>query len=621
MKTWLCTTLVDIYGLTQGAARLYAYLKRDKHDITLKDYNHDAYFALLSRENLECVMQKLNHDTEAQNKDMRERIGVILSKNSDGSILQLLKKAVGNKLNNEDILDTLLDIGEFVINEVDEASHVLDREFFTLQPEEFLVNYRTLLCGKAIIDAAYYPAKLDFGFGFTGTAYGMTASDIINATADHDHNFTLSYFQNIVVPEFIQEHPSVVGISITCPDELIPALTLARIIKTADPTTHICLGGASLPALSYRLVKNVNLWELFDSLVVGPGESAFGELIDHLEGGKDLSGVPNLFYKKGTTVKESEKTQEFDINDTCTPDYGDVRPGSIVSLETASACYWGKCIFCNYPGFGTSSGDSAFSRKRVRNIDLVLQDIDQLTDKYNPGFIAFTDSSMHPKRMEAIVDYNNSKEKKIKFAALIRLEKQFKSPDFCRKLADGGFISGQVGLESGSQRINNIINKGIDLNDSEEIIKNLHQAGVLIHLFCIIGTPGETREDADMTYDFIKRRHKELTLGWDIYNLLVFEHGPLHKRAQEFGMTTTPLPDEYLNFRMKYSVAEGLSQNESLGISLRFANQLEKYFNPLHNMLDIESLKLFLSLQKARGFSQEEIIDIYVRTKNATIDK
>ena len=88
------------------------------------------------------------------------------------------------------------------------------------------------------------------------------------------------------------------------------------------------------------------------------------------------------------------------------------------------------------------------------------------------------------------------------------LEMEWDSPvssAFCQKLAEGGFLGGQVGLESGSQRVNDTINKGVDLDNAQSIIENLYKAGVLIHLYTVVGIPGETTEDALMTYRFLKR--------------------------------------------------------------------------------------------------------------------
>ncbi len=49
MKTWICTTLTSFFGPAQGAARLHAFIKKQGHDVSLKDLNQDTYFNLLSR--------------------------------------------------------------------------------------------------------------------------------------------------------------------------------------------------------------------------------------------------------------------------------------------------------------------------------------------------------------------------------------------------------------------------------------------------------------------------------------------------------------------------------------------------------------------------------------------
>jgi anaerobic magnesium-protoporphyrin IX monomethyl ester cyclase len=609
MKTWICSTLASFFGPMQGPARLNAYLQKDGYSISLKDFNQNAYFSLLSPGNLRQTLEVLqnNLDTFSRTAYLRENIGSILSNSSRHGINRLLENATGRKLENKDILFGLLEASDFIIGEVDKARHVLDEKFFDLPSREFLSMFRMLLCGKAIIDAAYFPAQLDMGLGFYGTAYSANSQDIIRATIDTRYNFLLPYFQNEVIPVFKEEQPGIVGISITHTSELVPAFTLARQIKSINASTHICLGGATLTEVAYRIVKNPALREFYDSLVLGPGEVAFGELIDHLESHKDLSGVPNLMYKAGETIKRSEKTLEFDINNACTPDFVSVRPGSVLPLETASGCYWGKCIFCYYPRQGSPSEDPAYDKKRVRRTDLVLQDIATLRDKYNPGFIGFTDSSLHPHRIQEIADYNVSTEKKVNFSAFIRLEKEFLSPSFCRKIAEGGFLGGQVGLESGSQRVNDIIRKGVDLQDAEAILHNFHDAGILTHVYTLIGTPGETYEDAMKTGAFLERMHEILPLGWQVYPLYVVEHGPLNERAAEFGLNVIPLPDDYLSQFTLYGVKDGLSQNESTQLSLRFSEQLRSHLHPVCDLMDIESCKIFILIQRARGVPREEI--------------
>jgi hypothetical protein len=175
-------------------------------------------------------------------------------------------------------------------------------------------------------------------------------------------------------------------------------------------------------------------------------------------------------------------------------------------------------------------------------------------------------------------------------------------------LAEGGFLGGYVGLESGSPRINDtIINKGIDLGDAKVIIKNFHDVGILLHVTSIVGMPGETKEDALMTYNFLKRWHKLLKLDWQVYPLYVLEQSPIVQKASELGLEVMPLPDDFLAESMGYHSARGLSQGESMSLSISFTEKLRCFMHPLNQIMDIESLKIFLLAQMAKGIPPDKV--------------
>jgi hypothetical protein len=641
MKTWVCTNLAHILGPQQGAARLYAYLKKQSLDVHLKDFNQDAYFTLLSREYLELSLARLKGiiDSAKRSKSLRENVGSILINSSNRGLKQLLAMGIlagtrwntyvknigvlrspllgliNSRIKPDNAYFALISQQDHVLAEIDRVNKVLNEKFLSLESDEFLANYCTLLCGKAIIDAAHFPAQLDFGLGFHGTAYNPRVGDIMRAISDDKHNFLLPYYRRKVLSQLTQEQPEVVGISVTHASEFIPAFTLANIIKNNHPDTHICLGGALTTEVAHRVIKNTKLWDLFDSLITGPGEYAFSELLSALETGGNLSRVPNLVYKERDDIKKSEKSHEFDINEACTPDFADLRPRSGIPLETASGCYWGRCIFCYYPQQGTSGFDPRQQEKRIRKMELVLEDMARLRDRYDPIYIGLTDSCVHPRRLMQISEHNLGSSRPVKYSAFIRFEKEFKSKDFCQKLAEGGFLGGQIGLESGSQRVNDIINKGVNLDDARLIIRNMDDAGILIHLYTVTGLPGEKPEDAEMTFQFLKKWHSRLKIDWQLYSVYVLEHSPLAARAEEFGMRTIPLPDDYLVEAMKYTIDQELTQEASVAVSVSIAEKLKKYLHPLNDIMDIESVKLYLLGQKANGIAPASIKRLKIRDK------
>jgi len=626
MKAWICTTLSNFFGPMQGAARLYAYTKKSGHDVCLKDFNQDAYFTLLSRPYLENTFQRLKYmlDPAIRTDFLRKNLGSILQNSSNNSIKRLLtgeliksshnldtlsriepfqkiiSTVINSKIKNDNIYYALLAHGPQVINEVERAREALDKNFYNLGLDSFIENFSILLCGKAIIDAAYFPGQLDFGFGFHGTIYEPSTSDILRAVQDEKFNFLIPYFSQEVIPQLEREKPQVVGISITHTAEFIPVFTLASLIKRKFPEVHICLGGSTLTEVAYKIEKNRLLWEFFDSMILGPGEYAFGNLLEQLEKGENLQGVPNLVYKENNTIRKSEKSVEFDLNDALTPEFTSLRPGQPLPLEASSGCYWGKCMFCYYPKMGLSNIDATLEAKRVRKINLVIEDMNKLQERYKPLYIGFTDSALHPERLKEIAEYNKTREKKIKFSAFVRFEKEFKSKEFCRFLAEGGLLGGQVGLESGSQRTNDTINKGVKVTDAKIILKNFYAAGILMHIYSIVGVPGETMGDAVMTYKFIKKMRKFLTLDWQIYSFYVLERGPLAQRQEELGLKLKPLPDDFLVQVTRYEVKQGLTQEDSVALAIKYYEKLKKYMHPLCKIMDIESCKGLIIGEKSR---------------------
>lgn len=305
MKAWICTTLVNFLSPMQGAARLYAYLKKEGHNISFKDFNQDIYFALLSPEYLGGVFKQAKSMLPqiTRNQFIRENIGAILLDNSrnmlrklvvqkkvsNNRIVFLLNKTklikdvllnlIGNKIDISNVFYTILSCQDYIIREIDKSRTIIYEKWFTLPPDEFLSHFYTLLCGKAIIDSVYYPAQLDFGLGFSGTIYQPQVQDIVHAVKDEKHNYLIPYYRDKVIPLLKREQPDIVRISITHTSEFAPAFTLAYMIKQQFPDVYIVLGGATITEISYRIQKNSLLWDFFDGLILGPGEYSFSELI------------------------------------------------------------------------------------------------------------------------------------------------------------------------------------------------------------------------------------------------------------------------------------------------------------------------------------------------------
>jgi len=619
MKVWLFETISNFFGPIQGPARLYAHVKKSGFDIAFKNFNQEAYFRLLSRDYIGEALTRLEDSMGSLTRSqyMRKSAGSLLMANSNDALQRLLSwgtvsthfptgKKAGRDIDSSNICYELISNKDFVLSEIEKSGRALYKDFLKLSPDLFLHHFMTLLCGKAIIDTAYYPAQIDFSFGFSGSAYSMRASDICRSVMDEQYNFMIPYFRREIMPLVEKEQPEIIGIPITHSSEFVPVFTFASLIRKMYPDIHICLGGATLTEVAFRIRKNPCLHGFFDSMITGPGEHAFCRLIEQVEKGKDLSAVPNLIFKKGGVLHRSKVHHEFDMNDASCPEYVSVRPGSPLPLETSNTCYWGRCVFCYYPRMGLSDITKQHDR-RSRNLESVFRDIETLQETYDPLYITFTDSAIPPKRLEQIAGHCFSLKKRARFSAFIRFEKEFTSLPLCRDLAEKGFLGGQVGLESGSQETNDRINKGVKIKTAETILKNFHKAGILVHVYSIVGVLGESEEQAFETYKFFRRLGRFIGLGWQIYNFCLLEKGPLAERAKEFGIAPVPLPDDYLSQIMDYTVDHGLTLSDSTRLSVEYHEKLKHLQHPLTNIFDIESTKTFLLAQHAKGIDISRI--------------
>jgi radical SAM superfamily enzyme YgiQ (UPF0313 family) len=170
----------------------------------------------------------------------------------------------------------------------------------------------------------------------------------------------------------------------------------------------------------------------------------------------------------------------------------------VAQLLTSRGCPY-KCNFCSAVNY--------WGRKfRVRSVDNVIQEIDELVTKYNIQEIQFVDDNM-------TIDAKRAKEL---FSRMIDYDLVWCTPnglnvnhldgEMIDLMAKSGAYQLSIAVESGSQEIlNNVIHKPIDLNKVKPIVDRAHKNGISIHGMFIVGFPGETKQQILQTLDFPKK--------------------------------------------------------------------------------------------------------------------
>ena len=86
------------------------------------------------------------------------------------------------------------------------------------------------------------------------------------------------------------------------------------------------------------------------------------------------------------------------------------------------------------------------------------------------------------------------------------------TPECCRELKDGGALSIALGIETGSPRVLELIDKGVSLQDMQTAVQNLSAAGIAVEVMCFTDFPAETYGEAEATLAFIAALREKISL-------------------------------------------------------------------------------------------------------------
>lgn len=163
-------------------------------------------------------------------------------------------------------------------------------------------------------------------------------------------------------------------------------------------------------------------------------------------------------------------------------------------------CVWSKCTFCVINYRSIHSYDVYAYKVYVNNFIKFIKD-------NNIYYISFTDDSFLPAAMIYFAQRVLEEWLEIDYTLRTRFTPDF-TKENCELLYKSWCRLIWLWLEAASERVNDLMNKWnhtIDLNAKEEIIKNLDDAWITIHIFSIFGFPTETQEEWWMTRDFLVR--------------------------------------------------------------------------------------------------------------------
>jgi len=375
--------------------------------------------------------------------------------------------------------------------------------------------------------------------------------------------------------KLLQEDPKVIALSTTFMTSITMVKSVTEIIRKYAPDVPLVLGGP-LVYNSYFLYKmkgtdydvdsctqdyffvnqQKSLYEDIDIFVVEEqGEKTLFQIVTSIRDGRDTASISNIGYYNGINeLLFSERKPEDNSFDEDIINWSDVSNEylyPIFPVRGSRGCPY-NCAYCNFCN----------GRKfRLKSADIIAQEVKALVDTGRVRMIRFTDDNLFLTRNH-VEEYCSK---------LIATGKEFKWNSFIRAssitkenvqlLKESGCVLAQIGMESGSRKILQGMNKKDTPEHYLEVIDLLNTHGISTQLYFIVGFPGETEETMQETITMINQFSHE---GPGINTIMIFPfvlaplspiYMPKNRKKHNLQGYMTEWSHDTMNFQQAYKYA------------------------------------------------------------------
>ncbi|MDP3789281.1 MAG: radical SAM protein, partial [Candidatus Omnitrophota bacterium] len=361
------------------------------------------------------------------------------------------------------------------------------------------------------------------------------------------------------------ERPGLIGITATILT-ISAANALAKGIKKAFPNIPIAIGGPQLCSAPEKTMSEGP----YDIGILGEGEETMLELARLMADGaddfKDVKGT--IIRRDAGFIRNVPRPYIQDLDSLPFParqlypplDRYRPVPASYVKtpvglMISSRGCPY-QCIFCDRKVFG--------NKFRAHSAKYVVDEIEQLINIYGAREIRFMDDTftLDTKRVEGICDEISKRKIRIPWTCLTRVDTV--NLDILKKMKRAGCWQVIYGIESGDQRMLDVIKKGVTVEKNEQAIRLAKKAGLNVRATFVFGLPGETLESIKRTVEFAKRVKLDVV---NFFTVILFPGNELYAIAKQAGKVLHENYDEYTSLidtektRLHY-VPEGMTEKE-----------------------------------------------------------
>ena len=335
----------------------------------------------------------------------------------------------------------------------------------------------------------------------------LSLAAVLEARGDSPHvvdlNRTyLGYSESVGapdVPEFTEvaaqaiaaNDTSIYGFSSICSSYPL-TIRIAQAVHALRPESTILLGG---PQASVVDIPTLAAFPFVDLVLRGEAEHNLPLLLDQLEGERRLEQVPGLSYRRGAQPHRNANAAVIeDLDALPSPAYhvtGELQGADRAALELGRGCPF-ACTFC-------STNDFFRRNFRLRSPERVLRDMRMIAAAYSiRDFELVHDMfTVDRRRVVSFCEAMITSGEEFTWSCSARTDRM--DEELLELMGRGGCRGIFFGVEAGSERMQQIIDKHLDLERAQEIIDATERIGIGSTVSLITGFPEETWEDLRQT--------------------------------------------------------------------------------------------------------------------------
>jgi radical SAM superfamily enzyme YgiQ (UPF0313 family) len=420
-----------------------------------------------------------------------------------------------------------------------------------------------------------------------------------------------------IAADLITRHrPDLVGLTVPFPGNAYGAFRIAQVLKHDPEAAPVVVMGGGYVNTELRGLSDPRVFDFVDYITLDDGERPLLALIEHLLRGRaGASDDPDqalfrTFVRQGDQVvlRSNPRLHDIPHRDTGVPTYDGLPLDSYVSLlelpnpmhrmwsdgrwnklTIAHGCYWKKCTFCDVSLDYIGRYETAPADELVDRIVALVNETGQT------GF-HFVDEAAPPAALRALAQRLVDRGVIITWWANIRFEKTF-TPALAQLLARSGCVAVTGGLEAASDRLLELMDKGVTVAQVARVTRAFTDAGVMVHAYLMYGFPTETEQE---TIDALERVRQLFDAGciqsafW--HRFAATAHSPIGLAPQRFGIRLLRAPKAtFARNDLEFQDPVG-TDHDHLGHGLRKA-----IYNYMHGLGLDEDVRSWFPPRPAEG--------------------